>query len=537
MIKKILFLIAITLALSINTCVATAIDSSYTKGLTAFDWTPISDADKIMQYENQKKLTKRSITQAKLASENYTAAVSLMKNKEYDAAIKEFQAAMKRYKRAKLSADAMNFINVNMALSYANSGNKEDVSNAERLLNLITSKAYNDNNWAYNIAIAYSLVGNQDQAASLLSSLVRKDKLNFQAYVTLEAIYRNSGNSDDADKVLERMSSAEDKLNNRNKKNTDNGTKKRANRERKQNEFVAKGKRPDITNLKIVKADDHLQFNKTDKIDERKMAQIQEGISDYDKGIEELTNRNHKIAQKPLKNAEKKLKRGTVTDDGLKFIRGNLAIACLATGERSGVGQAKRYLKALASKLYNNRPWTYNMAVAYYQFAFKSARENKREGTRNWKTPAAIESLKESIKLFKKSINQDKLFLPAYENLIYIYKEQKGYKQAESIANALKKARLKLIQSFSKEEQLAKGGAAYIFRLNMGTFGSFDTPVDLFEESNVIAIPMSEEKTAYLSGLFYSLDEALDYQKRMQQKGYSSSFIVAYQDGKQFTEF
>ena len=201
MIKRLLFLIAITFISSINTFATSAIDTSYTQGLTAFDWTPISDADKIMQYENPKDLTKRAIDQAKLAADNYTAGVALMKNKEYVAAIKEFQAAMKRYSRAKLSPDAMNFINANMALSYANSGNKEDLAQAEKYLSLLTSKAYNDNKWAYNIAIANSLVGNQDEAASLLSSIIRKDEFNFQAYVTLEAIYRNSGNEDEAEVI------------------------------------------------------------------------------------------------------------------------------------------------------------------------------------------------------------------------------------------------------------------------------------------------------------------------------------------------
>ena len=267
------------------------------------------------------------------------------------------------------------------------------------------------------------------------------------------------------------------------------------------------------------------------------MVQIQEGISDYDKGVKFLSRREYKTAQSHLKNAEKKLKRGKVTDDGLNFARANLAIAHLATEEKRGVGQAKRYLKGLTGKLYDTRNWTYNMAIAYYQFAFMSARENKKEGTRKWTNPTAAESLKTSIKLFQKSIKQDKLFLPAYENLIYIYKEQSDNKKAETIGNALKKARIKLMQSFSKEEQLAQGGSAYIFRINLGTFGRFDTPVDLFDEPNVIAIPMSEGTTAYLSGLFYSSDEALNYQRRIQEKGYENSFIVAYKDGKAFTEF
>ena len=109
-----------------------------------------------------------------------------MKNKDYLGAIVEFQAAMKRYKRAKLGADAMNFVHTNMALSYANSGNKQDLAVSNRLLNLITSKAYNDAKWAYNIGIAHYLSGNPSEAVSILSAIIRKDEFNFQAYVTLE---------------------------------------------------------------------------------------------------------------------------------------------------------------------------------------------------------------------------------------------------------------------------------------------------------------------------------------------------------------
>mgnify|MGYP001227127892 CR=1 FL=1 len=530
--KRILFLIAIIFTSSIFTATASPIDTSYTEGLTAFDWIPISDIDKVMQYENQKDLTKRSIDQAKLAASHYTTAVSLMKNREYIGAINEFKAAMKRYKRAKLSADAMNFINTNMALSYANSGNKQDLAAAKRLLTTITSKAYNDNNWGYNIAMAHSFVGNQNEAAAILTKIIRKDEQYWQAYITLAAIYNNSGNTTDSEKVIERMNTAEKKLYKRQQRIAEKGTQSRSEREKKEGIFMPKGKRPDVANLKIIKTDDHLQFNKVDDIDERNMVQIQEGINSYEIGVKSLANREYKGAQKPLKDAEKRLKRGKINPDGLNFTRGNLAIACLSTGERSGVGQAKRYLKSLTSKLYTTRQWAYNMAVAHYEFAFKSARENKRDGTRRWSSPTAASNLKTSIKLFQKAIKQDKLFLPSYENLIYIYKEQGEDKKAESIANSLTKARLKLMQSFSKEEQIAQGGDAYIFRLNLGTFGSFDTPADLFDESNVIAIPMSEKNTAYLSGIFYSLDDAMDYKETMSKKGYINSFIVAYKDGE-----
>jgi hypothetical protein len=250
------------------------------------------------------------------------------------------------------------------------------------------------------------------------------------------------------------------------------------------------------------------------------MIQIQEGIGEYNIGVKALSNREYKTSQTHLKNTEKRFKRGKVTEDGLNFSRGNLAISYLATGDKRGVGQAKRYLRYLTPKLFKSREWTYNIAVAQYVFSSASRGITKEE------------YLKKSIKLFQKTIKQDKLFLPAYENLIYIYKEQNEDKKAIKISNSLKKARLKLMQSFSKEDQLAQGGDAYIFRLNLGTFGEFNTPVDLFDEEYLITVPITEQKTAYLAGIFYTLDEAITYQKTMKNEGYLNSFIVAFKDGE-----
>jgi len=536
MIKRLLFLVALLLTTSINTASASTIDTSYTEGLTAFDWTPISDVDKVLQYENTKDISKRSIDQSKLAGEHYTVAVELMKNKEYTAAINEFKSAIKRYKRAKLSDDALNYLRANMALSYSSTGNKEDLALSTRFLNLITSKVYSDNKWTYNIAIAHHQTGNTNEAASLLSSAIRKDEFYFQAYITLEDIYRISGNDQDADKVLERMQTAQAKLIKQTQKEStvDKGGKK--NKNNKKDIFIPIGKKPDVTNLKIVRKDDHLQFNKIDKIDERGMIQIQEGIGEYNLGVKALSNKEYKPAQTHLKNTEKRLKRGKITEDGLNFSRGNLAISYLASGKKRGVGQAKRYLRSLTPKLYKSREWTYNMAVAYYQYAFMLARVNKKDGSRDWGTTGSVKNIKESITLFQKSIKKDKLFLPAYENLIYIYKEQGEDKKAIKISNSHKKARLKLMQSFSKKDQLAQGGEPLIFRLNLGTFGDFDTPVDLFEEEYLITVPISEQKTAYLAGMFYNLNEAIAYKETMKKEGYSTSFIVAFKDGEKLDE-
>ena len=175
MIKRTLFLVSIllfTVSITANTALN---DTTKIENLVAYTWQPISDIDKILQYEKTKDLSKRSIDQSKKAAVHYTAAVELMRNKEYTAAINEFKSAMKRYKRAKLSDDALNYLRANMSLSYSSTGNKEDLALSSRFLNLITSKVYSDNKWTYNIAIAHHKTGNVNEAASLLSSVIRKD--------------------------------------------------------------------------------------------------------------------------------------------------------------------------------------------------------------------------------------------------------------------------------------------------------------------------------------------------------------------------
>ena len=498
MIKKVISSITILLFV-INILAANTIsDTSYINGLIAFDWHAISDVEKVLQYEKSKDLSKRSIDQAKLAGEHYSTAVE--------------------YKRARLSDDALNFLNANMALSYASTGNIKDFAVSQRFLELITSKAYSDNKWTYNIAIAHNKVGNVAEAASLLSLAIRKDEFYFQAYVTLEAIYRNSGNEKDANKVIDRMETAEAKLIQKNQKITSTGKIK----QKGQEQYIPTGKSPDVTNLKVVKKDDHLQFNKINQINERSMLQIQEGIGEYNLGVEALGNKEYASAQTHLKNTEKRFKRGKITADGMNFTRGNLAISYLASGEKRGIAQAKRYLRYLTPKLYKTtREWTYNMAVAHYAFAEGNKSKTIKE-----------EYMNKAVKLFKTSIKLDKLFLPAYENLIYIYQKLNDEKKALQIYNAYKKARNKLMKSFSKKDQIAQGSDPYIFRVNLGTFGEFNTPADLFEENYLITVPVSEQKTTYLAGLFYTLDEAIAYQKWKIKEGYTASFIVAFKDGE-----
>jgi|TARA_B110000914_G_scaffold176185_1_gene157531 tetratricopeptide (TPR) repeat protein len=531
MLKRILFSTIICLFAFVQNTNASISDSTYFSHLKAYSWQPISDVDKVLQHEKAKELSKRTLDQSKLADQHYSSGIDKMNSKDYSGAIIEFKAAMKRYKRAKLSDNALNYLRINMSLSYAHTGNKKDIIAAKRYLNLVTSKVDGEENWLYNIAIAKNKIGDQVEATKLLSSIIKKNDGNFQAYVTLAEIYKDSGNEDEAEKVKDRMQKVEDKLNQQKQKNKSKQASKprsvKAKKKTKAKKIVLnpKGVKPDVTNLKISKNDDPLQFNKIDKIDDRSMVQIQAGISEFNAGVKALSEKDYGAAQNKLKEAEKRLKRGKVSEDGLNFSRGNLAIALLASGEKRGVGQAKRYLINLTPKIYKNRDWAYNMGVAHYNFGSRSKGATQKD------------FYKKSAQLFRSAIQLDKLFLTAYENLVYVYIEMGEDAKALKTYKAFIKSRDRLLNSFSKEEQAKLGlGVPYVFRVRLGTYGVFNAPIELYDQEYLITVPLSNTKTTFLAGIFYNLKDAQAYLEKMQKNGFESASIVAFKDGEK-TEF
>ena len=116
------------------------------------------------------------------------------------------------------------------------------------------------------------------------------DEFNYQAYETLKALYQESGNTKSANKVHERMQSAqakELKQSQRAKADKKSGKKKKG----KVVITASSGEKPDINNIRIVGKDDILQFNKIDKIDERSMDQVQQGVGAYNAGVKALKNK------------------------------------------------------------------------------------------------------------------------------------------------------------------------------------------------------------------------------------------------------
>ena len=540
MIKRIIFSLTILSFIASKDINATSIDSVDVNKLIPLDWKAISGAEKVLSFVKESELTKRTKSKSDEAKVLYNKGVTLMNKGNYSEAVDQFQQAMKKYKRAKLNDDALNYIRTNTALSYASIGGKDNKAAAKQQLSMVTKEVYKEQEWLYNLAVAHYHAGNEKEAISLLSLAIRKNEFYFQAYVTLAEIHKRNKNSQkEAVKVKERLTKAVQKQKRKEEREAENQLGNPTDNKKSIDERAIK--KPDPTKLRVVKKDDILQFNKTDKSTEKAMMKyIQEGIKEYDEGVKKIARKKWSEGIDHLKTSEKKLKRGKISEDALSFVRGNLAIAYFAlvesTGSKKGISQGKKALRLLTNKIYKNKDasaqyqWTYNLGVVYYTLASTSTRRNK-------ETTTSRDSKKESIRLLKMAIKQERLFLPAYQNLMYIYREMREEDKMKKVYKAYEKARRDLFKSLSKEDQRVLGGHKYIFRINVGEFGEFDTPVRLFDEKNVITIPISEEKTAYLAGLFYNLDKATEYLEKLKKKGYNQAYIIAYRDDGEVLEF
>ena len=185
-----------------------------------------------------------------------------------------------------------------MALCYVSTGNNKDKVMAKRYVNLLTKTIFKEKDWLYNVAIVHYHLNNQDEAASILSSCIKMDEFNYQVYTTLRAIYQESGNTKSANKVHEQMQSAQAKQ----LKKSQRAKVEEKSRKKKKGKVVisaSAGEIPDINNIRVVGKDDHLQFNKIDKIDERSMDQVQQGVGAYNNGIKALRN-NLRVVDVPI---------------------------------------------------------------------------------------------------------------------------------------------------------------------------------------------------------------------------------------------
>ena len=513
-ISKFSLLLVISVFTSLNS--VNGQDTTRSDNMTAFTWEVISGVEKL---DVTKDMSKTKIKKLAEGNNLYSKGIVMMKNNNYSGAIEQFKLAMGSYKGPlKNNQHYYNYININQALCYAK---EKDFAVAKRCISKVTSKIEKEKEWLYNLAIANNMIEDHQAAISNLTKAIRLDENYFQAYITLEQIHRDIGNTSNADNVRRKMENAEARLVRKQNNNKSNGKRNKVD-ESEIKEIVFKDAKPNIRTLNIVKNDDPLKFNKISQIKEKSMTLVQDGVDDYYNGVDNLAKGSYTNAIENLKNTERKLKKGKIINHGCNFYRGQLAIAYLCTKETSKLPQVKRNLGKITNKLYDSRDWTYNMAVVNYEYATKKLIRYEKDNSK-WKEKAKqSEELKNSIKLFKLTIRHDKFYLTPYKNLSYIYKELGNENQSEKYRKLYQKRRNELLNSFNATTD-AFDREGVIFRIHLGTFGEYEAPSDMFDEDYIITVPINEQQTqtAYLVGKFEEFKEAKEYLNKIIDKEYT----------------
>lgn len=491
--------------------------------MIAFTWEVIDGSEKL---EVTKDMSKTKIKKLAEGNALYKEGIGIMikskmNSNNYSEAIEQFKLAMRSYKSPlKNNQHYYNYININQALCYAK---EKDFAVAKRCISKVTSKIEKEKEWLYNLAIANYLLEDHQASISNLTKAIRVDENYFQAYITLEQIHRDLGNTSNADNVRRKMETVEARLIKKEHKNKRNGKgNKDEKTEGKEFSFGKEEGKPNITTLNIVKNDDPLQFNKISQIKEKSMTLVQDGVNNYYDGVDNLAKGSYTNAIENLKNTERKLKKGKIINHGCNFYRGQLAIAYLCTGETSKLPLVKRNLGKITNRLYDSRDWTYNMAVVNYDYATKKLIRYEKDNSK-WKEKAKKSTeLKNSIKLFKLTIRLDKFYLTPYKNLYYIYKELGNENQSEKYQKLYHKRRNELLNSFNATTD-AFDREGVIFRVHLGTFGEYEAPADIFDEDYIITVPINEQQTQtwYLVGKFEEFNEAKEYLNKIIDKEYT----------------
>ena len=108
--------------------------------------------------------TRKKINEGKTA---YEEGVALFNNGEYDLASKSFKSSLKKYTQAKAKQATLNYITVQLAMSYFRSPNDRNKKKVVPLLEDLSKEIYDEPDWVYNLAVMYYGLGRTERSIEL----------------------------------------------------------------------------------------------------------------------------------------------------------------------------------------------------------------------------------------------------------------------------------------------------------------------------------------------------------------------------------
>ena len=504
---------------------ANIIDDKPSISISKYDLLFLADAEKVMNFTKVKSLNERALEQIKLAEKSYLEGVEFLNQSNNVEAIASFKSAYKNYKRAKLSPDALNYPNLQLAVAYQLSDVERDNKKVTRYLDLVTKSIYKDKDWTYNIAILLFENKQEEKAAELLESVIKMDKFFFKAYGNLAAVYKKLGEDKKAVKVLSNLEYNQNVLAEKKRKkalaDARNKEKEKNSKSGKPSEKVQlpEGIALDKNSLKVK--DDAISILKNESIinfDERSRKKLKEGQEFFDSGAEMFNKGEYDLSIKAFKSAFKKFKQAKASEYTLSLINANLAMAYFMSPSERNNKKAMPIIDVLSKRIYDNRDWNYNLAIIHNYFGNKD----------------------KALSLLEKCTDIDKYFLLSYQNQIALHNDKQDLKKAKKVFKTHEKYKEELTEIYKEYVRtgLKQEGVdlsfleGAIFRVFLGVFNEYYLPVDIYLHDDLIMVPLGDDYFNFISGNFENFKTAERYLNKISEKDdYVDSFIIAFKDG------
>lgn len=480
----------------------------------------VSDVEKIVQYAKAKNLSERAYEQVKSADKAYEEGVKLLQQGKSQEAIASFKTAFKNYKRAKFNEDALNFVNIQLAIAHAMSSELRDRKKVSRYMELITKAIYKDKVWTYNIAILKSTINQEIEAAELLESVIKMDKYFFKAYGNLAAVYQAVNEPKKANKTLSKLSTAQEILAEKERKEQLASAKqkeKKGSQKPMKKEVHPEGISPNPESL-VAKGDAKsvMKHESIAAFDERARKKIREGQEAFEEGVALFNNGEYDLSSKLFKSSLKKYTQAKVKQATLNYITIQLAMSYFRSPNDRNKKKVIPLLEGLSKDIYKERDWVYDMSVMYH----------------------GLGKIEKSLELLLMCSDLDQYFLIAYQNQVSLYNEQKDLKSAKKSFKNHEKYKDELTQiykQFVRTGEMQEGvdlsfldGA--IFRIALGDFNEYQLPVDIYLHEELVIVPLGEDYFSYTCGNYESFINAEAYLKKLTVR-YPEAHIIAFKDG------
>jgi tetratricopeptide (TPR) repeat protein len=486
----------------------------------------LSDVQKVMNFVNAKSLNDRAVEQINLADKSYTEGVQFLKQGDIVKAKSSFKIALKNYKRAKLSDDALNYTYLQYAVTHQISDDSKDNKKVLRWLGYVTKSVSKDKDWTYNLAILSFLNKEEEKAAELLESVIKMDKFFFKAYGNLAAVYQTIGKDKKYEKTLSRLTYAQNLLAEKERKETLAAAKKKE----KVNNGKANGK-PKIETAppKGIGLDESILNVKNDSksivenesivnFDERARKKLREGQELFDEGAIFFNKGEFDLAIKSFKSSYKKFNQAKVSEYTLSKVYAHLAMSYFRSDNKRNKKKAMPIIDGLSKQIYSERDWNYNIAVMQYFIGSKD----------------------KAMSLLQKCNDIDKYFLLSYQNQIALYNEKEDLKKAKKVFNLHEKYKDELTEIYKEYVRtgVKKEGVdlsfleGAIFRVFLGSFSEYNLPVDIYLHEDLLMVPLGDDYFDFICGNYNSFLKAEAYIEKLSLRdGYAESYIAAFKDG------